>query len=110
LPAEVLVMKASFDGAPARYVEQLGVTEVCWNSGSGEMRDSPDENLARLPSVLVTTSLLGVVRLVEGVTEEIVHLSHSWFLSLGENLNPLVGLAMAASRCRDFVGSIVLET
>lgn len=61
------------------------------------MRDSPDENLARLSSVLVTTSLLGVVRLVEGVTEEIVHLSHSWFLSLGENLNSLVGLAMVAS-------------
>jgi hypothetical protein len=34
----------------------------------------------------VMTSNLGVVCLVEGVTEEIEHFSHYWILSLGENL------------------------
>jgi hypothetical protein len=45
----------------------------------------------------VMTSNLGVVCLVEGVTEEIEHFSHYWILSLGENLNLHVGLAMVAS-------------
>jgi len=45
----------------------------------------------------MTATPSGVVCLVEGVTEEIHHQSHPLTLFSGENRDPFIGLAMAAS-------------